>query len=213
MGVAEGPYLPPPLVRLLSDLISEFRARAKDTKHSDEKIFLQKEIKEMEVIVRALTNPNYAPVYNAMNQIYCNLSGTAYKPVSIASLQDVIDLENQILTNLESQAVPPVKRDLPDPSKQHKNHQVLIYLDAITNVITDKIAKSTFHAAVDPRIAQQLSGAHHFAVAGYLDVINKGIAVWKTGNAGNAQLPDPTQNLDDMGWFVQYLNKINTLLP
>lgn len=197
MGTGAGPYSP--FAIRLRKLYKQLSDRETETKDEGERRFLTKVMIELET----LATPDYGQIYAGLRAIYNDkLNGNA-AAIAQPSLDDVVDLELNILWKFEDLAGDKHF----GKSTAHVHHRALIYLDVIANVIADQLAKSSYHALVDPDVAKSLWGGHHYAIAGLLDVILQAAVEWKRKKA-----PRPTSVKDDMDCFVQYLNSIYSVL-
>lgn len=210
MGVTGGVYML--IIDPVEKIRTELLEQAKQAKSTDQK-FLRKIATQLNRdVLRTLTTLGSPPnnsIYNWLAAIYLQISGQQAPANGSPTYEDLITLEYSILGALESVAQTKNKFPQLDAKTIGQNHRVLVYLEAIFNILSN-LAQFTFTASVSPTIESQLSSPHHLAVAGYLDACGKAVAEWKKGTYTP---PPDSNNISDANWFPLYLKQIYIAFP
>lgn len=201
-----------PLRGIHAELLNE----AKQAKAADKKALRKLALKVATQLNRevlkpliAAGTPPYASIYNWMAGIYYQSTGQKAPANGSPSYEDIITLQYNILTGLESLAGQNKFPQL-DPKSLGPNHRVLVYLEAIFVALTVLAKRSSFTAIVSETIESQLTTPHHLAVVAYLDVCGQAVADWKNTTYTP---PADANNITDANWFPLYLKQIYAAFP
>jgi hypothetical protein len=200
----------------LRGIHAELVKQAKQAKSADQKSLRKLALKIATQLNRdvlkplvASGTPPYASIYNWMAGIYYLSTGQKAPANGSPTYEDIITLQYNILTGLESIAGLNKFPQL-DPKTIGQNHRVLVYLEAIFVALASLAQRSSFTASVSETIESQLTTPHHLAVAGYLDVCGQAVAEWKK----TTYVPPPdSNNISDANWFPLYLKQIYAAFP
>jgi len=208
MGTAGGGVL----IDRVEKILKTLRAQEKKSRGAKEKQRTREKIQKIESYL--LTVIDYTGIFQQAALVHQNMTKVSVTMSTAADksrpdLEDILHLQQRILIYLEGRASIADAARMPPPGKNIPiNYKILIYLDAITNVLGQLTAvsnvPSTFAPNVPPTVViKGTTTAHHFAVMGYLDSIGQAIAKW-----GGGTYTSQTTSTDDIQCIFDILNAI-----